>query len=188
MCTRFLQVRWVRSNSLLGRLRSYSSHSDDLSEMYSCYRAVIKLDDLSSIALSLIANKFTKTFYRWDPWVGFSEILFPPPPPPANPPLEAHEEFIVEFIANVNLSRYCISSCFIVAELFCNARLPRFTFMRKFPRGDTGSTGMTRSNNTTNRCVMKIFLSDSFVFPKLRVAEVHVSLSPSSSHPARLLV
>jgi len=40
MCTRFLQVRWIRSNSLLGRLRSYYSHSDDLSEMYSRYRAV----------------------------------------------------------------------------------------------------------------------------------------------------
>lgn len=62
MCTRFLQVRWVRSNSLLGRLRSYSSHSDDLSEKYFCYHAVIKLDGLSSIALSLIANKLAKTF------------------------------------------------------------------------------------------------------------------------------
>lgn len=61
-CTRFLQVRWVRSNSLLGRLYSYSSHSDDLSEKYSCYRAVINFDGLLSITSSLITNKFSKTF------------------------------------------------------------------------------------------------------------------------------
>lgn len=61
-CTRFLQVRWVRSNSLLGRLYSYSSHSNDLSEKYSCYRAVINFDGLPSITSSLITNKFSKTF------------------------------------------------------------------------------------------------------------------------------
>ena len=52
----------VRSNSLLGRLCCYSSHSNDLSKMYSCYRVVIKFDGLPSIASFLIANKFSKTF------------------------------------------------------------------------------------------------------------------------------